>query len=143
MNRTKQKMMYCAIARSDSSTMASHFIEAMETAQRPRLKFVSAWCRFRCLILAASHVPGLGETRTILNACNCTQPCMTQICPPGASGPTSESLDTPCHSSASVQNCADCLAAHSISYADLPVGGFWVLICVSEDLVVALTYLLR
>jgi hypothetical protein len=50
---------------------------------------------------------------------------------------------TPRHSSASIENFADCLAAHSISYADLPVGGFWVLICVSEDLVVALMYLLQ
>jgi len=55
--------------------MPSHFIEVMETAQRP-LEFFRFAC-FRHLVLAASHVPGLGQTRTILNADNCNQPCMT------------------------------------------------------------------
>ena len=75
MNATKMRMIHSAIPRSAGSSMASHFIEAMETmetAQRP--KIVSASRRFRCPILTASHVPGLGQMRTILNANNCTQP---------------------------------------------------------------------
>jgi hypothetical protein len=74
MKTTKMMMMmYSAIPRSAGSYMASHFIEAMGTAQRP-LKCVSALRRFRCVVLAASHVPGLGQMRTILNARNFRQP---------------------------------------------------------------------
>jgi hypothetical protein len=68
MNTTKMRMMHSATHRSCGSNMASHFIEAMETAQRPPLKIVSASRRFCCLILAAFQVPGLGQMRTIVNA---------------------------------------------------------------------------
>ena len=64
-------------------------METMETAQRPQI--VSASRRFRRPILATSHVPGLGQMRTILNALNFTQPA-------GASSPETRrpNVDHPC-----------------------------------------------